>query len=110
MATVLAALDELKTGQMRLEETQIALRVEVHGDMIATRTAILARLDRLQEAPTREQEDAVTFGTAEQARRSVAPTAEQTEIQAEQIAALHQMVRRLQKQVDELRRPPPDVP
>ena len=92
--------DQLRTGQDQLRTGQDQLRI----DLIRTRTDVMERIDRMQDALTARQEgEVVTLGVAERAERMAKATQDDVRIISEQVTAMFRQIRRLQSDVEALR-------
>lgn len=130
---ILAALERLENGQTQLENGQTQMRVDLmarmdqlarttgirmdaqdevlsrfRADLVEelgrTRSALMARMDRLQEALVSQHEaDVVNFGAAERAERIAKGAVDEGRILGEQFNALVRQVRRLEEEVRTLR-------
>ena len=79
-------------------------RTDLVEELGRTRSALMARMDRLQEAPVSQHEaDVVNFGAAERAERITKGAVDEGRILGEQFNALVRQVRRLEEEVRTLR-------
>jgi len=112
---ILAALERLENGQTQIHVDLMA-RMDVQDEILArfridlieelgrTRSALMARMDRLQEALVRQHEDdTVNFGAAERAERIAKGAVDEGRILGEQFNALVRQVRRLEEDIRTLR-------
>jgi len=123
---ILAALERLENGQTQIHVDLMArmdrlakvteTRMDVQDEILArfridlieelgrTRSALMARMDRLQEALVRQHEDdTVNFGAAERAERIAKGAVDEGRILGEQFNALVRQVRRLEEDIRTLR-------
>ena len=107
-------LDGLEQGQKRLDQSLegveqgqreiVALVGRVQAEATRTRSDIMARMDRLQDAITAIRDDiAVNFGTPDQARRANDNTREDLRTLGDVVAAMQKQIQRLQTEVRGLR-------
>jgi len=101
METRIAAMETRMDAQ---DETLGRFRADLVDELGRTRSVLMARMDRLQDALVSQHEaDVVNFGAAERAERIAKGAVDEGRILGEQFNALVRQVRRLEEEVRILR-------
>jgi len=101
METRIAAIETRMDAQ---DETLGRFRADLVDELGRTRSVLMARMDRLQDALVSQHEaDVVNFGAAERAERIAKGAVDEGRILGEQFNALVRQVRRLEEEVRILR-------
>jgi len=101
METRIAAMEVRMDAQ---DETLGRFRADLVDELGRTRSVLMARMDRLQDALISQHEaDVVNFGAAERAERIAKGAADEGRILGEQFNALVRQVRRLAEEMRILR-------
>ena len=99
-------LDSLESRLDGQNDTLARFRTDLVDELGRTRSALMARMDRLQEAlVTQREADVVNYGAAERAERIAKGASDEGRILGEQLNALVRQVRRLEEEVRNLRGP-----
>ena len=98
------AVAAMQTRMDTQDEVLSRFRTDLVEELGRTRSALMARMDRLQEALVSQHEaDVVNFGAAERAERIAKGAIDEGRILGEQFNALVRKVRRLEEEVRTLR-------
>ncbi len=105
---LMARMDQLaRTTETRMDiqdEVLARFRADLVDELGRTRSALMARMDRLQETLVRQQEDdVVNFGAADRAERIAKGAVDEGRILGEQFNALVRKVRSLEEEIRILR-------
>jgi len=104
IAAVETRIAAIETRMDAQDETLGRFRADLVDELGRTRSVLMARMDRLQDALVSQHEaDVVNFGAAERAERIAKGAVDEGRILGEQFNALVRQVRRLEEEVRILR-------
>ncbi len=104
IAAIETRIAAIETRMDAQDETLGRFRADLVDELGRTRSVLMARMDRLQDALVSQHEaDVVNFGAAERAERIAKGAVDEGRILGEQFNALVRQVRRLEEEVRILR-------